>query len=123
MADGCRSRVDGALAVRGNPPGVTGGQPLRGADYSDRFTLATSVGAGAELWARAMFGHVPDRRLRLVLATICRFRLRRHVRSDLIAGMTVLDRSAGQVQLGLFGPLLIGRLTVTTSPGEATLVT
>ena len=92
-------------------------------DYADLFSRTTTVDATPEVWARAMFGNVPDRGERLIWRTLLRLRLADGPSPATVAGWTITGRDETWIRLEADGPLLAANLLVCVGEGRVSLAT
>ncbi|GGP81924.1 DUF2867 domain-containing protein [Streptomyces sindenensis] len=106
-------------------------------DYADVFTLSTdatagtdadtNVGAGtgatAELWARALFGDVPDPVERLIWRGLLGLRLSRGRSPGTVAGWRIAERGEDWIRLEAASWFLTGNLVVRAADGQVSLGT
>ncbi|MGW0535361.1 DUF2867 domain-containing protein [Streptomyces sp. NPDC003032] len=120
---GAMEGVAGAVGADKVPASVRALSSLPDADYVDMFTLATSVSAGAEQWARAMFGDVPSVPGRLIWRGVLGLRLSRGRSPDTVAGWRLVERGEDWVRLEAASWFLTGNLVVRVSDGRVSLAT
>lgn len=114
--------VDRAVGHDRVPESLRRLSPLPQQHYVDAFTLATDVAAGAEQWARAMFGDAPDPAARLIFHHLLRMRLA-PPSPDTIAGLRVAQRGGDWIRLEGGSSLLDCHLVVRTTADTVTLAT
>ncbi|SNT16448.1 hypothetical protein SAMN05421812_103479 [Asanoa hainanensis] len=92
-------------------------------DYADHFALATEVSAGAERWARAMFGDVPTPAEILIWRVILGLRLRYGRSPSTIAGWRIGARGDDWIRLEADSWFLHANLVVCAAGGRVSLWT
>ncbi|MYV59572.1 DUF2867 domain-containing protein, partial [Streptomyces sp. SID4931] len=112
-------------------------------DYADVFTLSTDTTAGtdadtnvgtgagagagagatAELWARALFGDVPDPVERLIWQGLLGLRLSRGRSPGTVAGWRIAERGEDWIRLEAASWFLTGNLVVRAADGQVSLGT
>ena len=96
---------------------------LPGIDYADRCTMATSVEATPEQWARGMFGDVPDAAERFVWRGLLGLRLSRGPAPDTVGGWRVGGRGGDWIRLETASWFLSANLIVQTAGDRVTWTT
>ncbi|MFB8138213.1 DUF2867 domain-containing protein [Streptomyces parvus] len=141
--DGGAAAVGRAVGTHEVPESIRALSSLSRIDYADVFTLSTdtdtdtdagtdantdavtNVGAGAtaELWARALFGDVPDPVERLIWQGLLGLRLSRGRSPGTVAGWRIAERGEDWIRLEAASWFLTGNLVVRAADGQVSLGT
>ncbi|WP_336028861.1 DUF2867 domain-containing protein [Geodermatophilus sp. FMUSA9-8] len=109
--------------VRGALAADRAGSSLDAVHYADRCTLATGVEAGAEEWARALFGDVPSPAEVLIWRVLLGFRLDPRRSPDTVAGWRVGERAPDRIRLETASASLSAEMVVRTAGRRVTWTT
>ncbi|MEV1175772.1 hypothetical protein [Nonomuraea sp. NPDC049784] len=115
--------VDRAVGVHNIPEPVRALSSLSRIDYVDRFTLSTDADATPELWARALFGDVPNAAEQLIWRGLLGLRLSRGRSPDTVAGWQIAARGHDWIRLEAASWFLTGNLVVQATGGRVSLGT
>ena len=106
-----------AVGMRQLPEEIVAVSSLPDANYADAFTLATTVRATPEQWARAMFGDVPNAAEQLIWRGFLGMRLSRGRSSATVAGWRIAERDETWIRLEAASWFLTGNLIVLVGEG------
>ena len=119
------STVTAAVGVHEVPAATIALSAIDKPDYADEFTLHNSgiSAVRAEVWARSMFGDVPNAAERFIFQTLLRLRLARNASPETVAGFTITGQTDEWTRLEAHSPLLTCNLVIQARGDRASLAT